>query len=438
MIDILSLLGSRPMLADSANLAHIVAQVGAKSHHLDNRDLKGPDEILARTTHKYDVVDGVAMFQLHGLILDRPEWFLDMIAIDYVVSSHFGEAIKAADSRDDVERIVIDCDSPGGIVFGLQGAYEAVRDAKKPVAVAVNGLMASAALYILAAADTIITDPAAIVGSIGTMTTMTDWSRMFKEAGVEVHMISTGPQKGAGHMGTEIEPHHLEAAQVRVDALCAQFIDVVAEGRGLDREYVEKIATGDVWVGAHAIPVGLIDDTSPTPLAAASITAQRIRKENNMSMSKDELRNLLAANPQHSDLICKMDADGASVADVSDAIKQADHKSAIETAQAEAKAAVERAEAAETALAESTAKHEADMAKAVAERDEFKAKFEAMEPASRQTSDPGPDGEQNSGGGGDKNTITRSQYRAATQSGDTKLLAAFGKGELTLVDDDAK
>jgi protease-4 len=44
-----------------------------------------------------------------------------------------------------------------------------------------------------------------------------------------------------------------------VDDMHAQFIQDVAEGRGLKVDQVHSIATGQVWTGQQALPLHLID-----------------------------------------------------------------------------------------------------------------------------------------------------------------------------------
>ena len=53
-----------------------------------------------------------------------------------------------------------------------------------------------------------------------------------------------------------------EVAFIRsyVEKIYTDFIDVVAEGRDMDKESVDKIAQGRIWSGMDAIKLGLVDE----------------------------------------------------------------------------------------------------------------------------------------------------------------------------------
>lgn len=358
-----AIFGGRLLMADLQQLRGALARVG----HLDDEELneKHIANRLARSSHKYRVEDGVAHFNLHGPIVSRAEWILDYFGVDYTVSSHFGAAIREAAARDDVRQIVIDADTPGGSVSGLQGAYEAVRDAGKPIIATVSSLCASAGLFIIAAADQIIAEPAAMVGSIGTVVVIRDWSKLYDEVGVKVHVVSTGPRKGMGTPGAPVTDDQLAALQDMVDQLAEQFIAAVAEGRGLSIEQVRTLATGDVWIGAAAQERGLVDRIASIPLAAASTTAKELSR-----MDKQEMASVLAAHPKHGALIAQMS--DATLDEVKAAIAKADEKAeaqakldAVASERDQAKAQVTELEAKVTDLKAKLAASE--QAKAAAE-----------------------------------------------------------------------
>ena len=99
----------------------------------------------------------------------------------------------------------------------------------------------AAALYVAAAADSITADPTTIVGSIGTMTTITDISAMLTKMGITVHLIASGPQKGTGTPGVPVTDERKRPMQAIVNELAAQFKAAVASGRGLDAAAVDAI-----------------------------------------------------------------------------------------------------------------------------------------------------------------------------------------------------
>ncbi len=80
-----------------------------------------------------------------------------------------------AASNPNIAAIVLQIDSPGGEVSGTQQLADVIKSVQKPVVAFVDGMMASAALWIGSAADEIIAStPQDIIGSIGTMMSFGD------------------------------------------------------------------------------------------------------------------------------------------------------------------------------------------------------------------------------------------------------------------------
>lgn len=121
----------------------------------------------AAAVERFTLQRGIAVVPVRGIltpnsaVLER--WF--------GWSTYFGliEALNELSSRADVSAIVIDIDSPGGLVTGCAGAAEAVAGARaiKPVHAIAAPLAASAAYWIGSQASSLAVIPGGIVGSIG-------------------------------------------------------------------------------------------------------------------------------------------------------------------------------------------------------------------------------------------------------------------------------
>lgn len=379
------LLSGHPIAMAADAFSALLLRLQSRIGQLDSEEMnrRHPAERFARTSHKYAVTrDGNAVISLKGVMLPEADWLWDAFCEDYTVTPHFAAAVREAGARDDVQAITIEADSPGGVVFGLQAAYEAIRDCPKQVTVAVTGMMASAALYVAAAADHIVADPAAIVGSIGTLTTVTDMSQMAAKLGITVHLIASGEHKGTGTPGVPITADKLKPYQELVDQLASQFRAVVAEGRGLSAEAVQVIATGEAWVATRAQELGLVDETNPTPLVAAS-TANRKA----LMLTKDQYKSLCNSHPEHRALIDKMDGENKSEAEIKAAIAGAINQGNIDRVKAlEQELADTKAQHATALKAEQDA-HEKTKADLTASNEKL-AKLQALKPGH---GDPGAD-----------------------------------------------
>jgi protease-4 len=61
-------------------------------------------------------------------------------------------------------------------------------------------------------------------------------------------------------MFREATPEEIEKEQALVDDLYDQFLDAVAEGRGLDKARVKEVATGEVYTARRCTDLGLVDE----------------------------------------------------------------------------------------------------------------------------------------------------------------------------------
>lgn len=156
--------------------------------------------------------------------------------------------------------VILDIDSPGGVVSGLNetvyAMQEAARESGKDVTVFVNELCASAAYALSCAGSRTCAPESAILGSIGVISTQYDVTEANKMAGVTVVTITSGARKADGHADVRITDDAIAAERERVNILAKQFFRLVAEARnGLDAKPLEAA----LFMGKPAIRAGLSD-----------------------------------------------------------------------------------------------------------------------------------------------------------------------------------
>jgi len=170
------------------------------------------------------------------------------------------EQLRRARSNPDVKAILLRINSPGGSVVGSDEIYQVLRDEiDKPVVVSMGELAASGGYYIAAGADKIVANPATLTGSIGVILTVTNVEDLLNKVGVEVTVIKRGELKDELSPFREMTPEERALWQRIIDEAYDQFIDAVAEGRGMPREKVLELADGRVYTGRQALELGLID-----------------------------------------------------------------------------------------------------------------------------------------------------------------------------------
>ncbi len=167
--------------------------------------------------------------------------------------------------------VVLDVDSPGGSATVSDYLYEELQKlaAKKPLVAFVRGTCASGSFLVSCAATRIISQRSAIVGSIGVLMLRPDLHEMLARVGVSVDMRTTGPYKGMGMPWRPVTPEEGQKNQEMADRFFDRFVDVVAEGRHVNRDIARGWATGEVWWAPEALELGLIDELGDYERATA-------------------------------------------------------------------------------------------------------------------------------------------------------------------------
>lgn len=308
----------------------------------DKIDIKGVEARLGQPLNnaqqEYDVRDGIAIIPAHGVIAKRMNMFMnisggsstELIARDF----------KAAIDDPEVLAIILDIDSPGGTVDGMQELAEVVFNArgKKPIVAFTDGVMASAAYYIASAADEVyISGDLVSVGSIGVITKHIDISKAEEKNGIKSTEIFAGKFKSIASQHAPLSQEGRDNIQARVDYMYSIFVADVARYRGVSVETVlEDMADGRIFIGKQAIEAGLVDGVSTfdglvDKLAGGDSAINTTREVNSMTLDK--------LKSEHPDIYQAVLAEGK-------ALGMEDGKTAVaETHKAELATAVDNARA---------------------------------------------------------------------------------------------
>jgi protease-4 len=192
----------------------------------------------------------VAIVRLHGPIAGGGR------------SAEFVELLRHVRESARVPAVVLDIDSPGGSATASDDLFLAIqRLAKaKPVVAAIRGVGASGSYLAALGARRIVANPTAVVGSIGVISVSPHLPALLERIGVSVAETRAGRLKGMGSPWREDTDEERAKEQALVDGFYEAFVDRVAEGRGLPRERVVEVATGEVWLAKQAVELGLVDE----------------------------------------------------------------------------------------------------------------------------------------------------------------------------------
>ena len=169
--------------------------------------------------------------------------------------------------------ILLDVDSGGGTVYESDEMYLKLMEYKettgRPVHAYFNGTACSGAYYISCAADYISQNRNGWTGSIGVIISTVNYKELYDKLGIEEILITSGDNKGMGSGGSEMTDEHLAIYQSLVDESYEQFVNIVADGRGLTLETTKEIADGRIYSAQQALAIDLIDKVESYEYACA-------------------------------------------------------------------------------------------------------------------------------------------------------------------------
>ena len=133
------------------------------------------------------------------------------------------------------------------------------EEKKKHVVVSIETVGASGAYYVASASSKIYADQGSIVGSIGVIAQWMNYGDLLKWAKLKDIVLKTGEFKDTGNPARDLTPAEQAYMQSLIDNMFGQFIQAVADGRGIKFDDVKAIANGKVWTGQQALDMKLID-----------------------------------------------------------------------------------------------------------------------------------------------------------------------------------
>jgi len=169
--------------------------------------------------------------------------------------------IKQAAADEEVRAVLLKVNSPGGAVVATDEIYHALQTAlDKPIVVLMGDVAASGGVYVAMAGDQIMANPNTLTGSIGVrLNDIVEYGDLLARFGIDVTTIKAGKYKDIGSGTRPLTEEEQAILQAVVDDGYANFVAIVAEGRGLSEEQVRAFADGRIFSGERAVELGLID-----------------------------------------------------------------------------------------------------------------------------------------------------------------------------------
>ncbi|QDV49075.1 signal peptide peptidase SppA [Gimesia fumaroli] len=175
-------------------------------------------------------------------------------------------SIKRAHEDDQVRGILLEIDSPGGLVADSHQIYHRLVELRKtkPIVVYMKRMAASGGYYVAMGAGeegVIFAEPTTWTGSLGVIIPRFDLSGLAEKVGVVSDPLKTGEFKDALNPFRNLTDRERAIWDHILDESYQRFLNVITDNRkDLDYDQVKKLATGQIYPATDAKQNGLIDE----------------------------------------------------------------------------------------------------------------------------------------------------------------------------------
>lgn len=237
----------------------------------------------------------IAVLPMYGVLTQRGNMADDLSGPGSTSTQLFTANLREALADDSIDGVMIDCDSPGGSVYGADELAAEIAGSRgsKPIYAFVNSLCASAAYWCCSQADAVYMTAGGEVGSIGVYLAHEDVSKALEADGVAVTLISAGKFKTEGNPYQPLGDDALAYLQGRVDDYYSAFTKRVASGRGVAQKAVrEGMGMGRVVGADEALSQKMIDGVATFDEVVSKLqakTKRAARASSSLAIARNEI-----------------------------------------------------------------------------------------------------------------------------------------------------
>jgi protease IV len=211
----------------------------------------------------FDVKGQIALVYGAGTVVQGEAHASPFETSPVFASETVSRAIIDAAESPEIAAIVMRIDSPGGSALASEVIWRAIERARelgKPVIASFSDVAASGGYYVASAADSIVSDPSTLTGSIGVFALRPAISGLLEKLDIGIDSLTRGRHADFLLSSEKMSPAALARLQTSVLDTYQLFLTRVSAGRGLSREEVDEVGQGRVWTGAQALERGLVDE----------------------------------------------------------------------------------------------------------------------------------------------------------------------------------
>lgn len=203
----------------------------------------------------------VLLIDASGTVSDQPK--SGMLGSRPSMVQEIISRLNLAEDDDDVRAVILKINSPGGGVTASDILHHELAEfrarSQKPLVALLMDVAASGGYYIALPADSIVSHPTSVTGSVGAVFFMPRVTGFMDLLGVNVDVAKSGRNKDMGSPFRQATDEERELAQTLINDMGERFQRLVREARHLDDQTMQTVATARVFTAQQALELGLVD-----------------------------------------------------------------------------------------------------------------------------------------------------------------------------------
>ena len=202
-----------------------------------------------------------------------PENSVAVIPVDGVICSwdsvNLMSSLRDAGANPNINSVLLVVNSPGGMVSQIDLLAASIKNLSKPTVSVIMGMAASAAMWVISATSyRIATSPLDVIGSVGTKTSIQDYSGLLEKTGIKItDFYATKATRKYEEIRAIKATGDTKPMTDFVDFVNEVFHSAIRENLGIADG--SEVFTGATFFAAKAQELGLINEINSMEYALA-------------------------------------------------------------------------------------------------------------------------------------------------------------------------
>lgn len=264
----------------SQRLGNVIQLTDADGNVLRESDMKKEASGFTRRRsgeRSYQVVDGIAIIPIDGSLVHKYGYvkpYSGMTGYDGIMYR-----LTEAMSDKEVKAIMLDMDTPGGMVAGCFDLADKIAEYRKikPIWSLGYDMHCSAGQMVASSCSRRLITQTGVAGSVGVILAHTNIEKMLQQKGTEITLITAGKHKADGNPYQALPDDVREKWQTELESTRQMFAGKAAAYMNIDVKRVLD-TEAETYEGQAAVDVGFADEVV-NGLDAVQLMAEHFKKK---------------------------------------------------------------------------------------------------------------------------------------------------------------